>query len=88
MKTLQQTQNLGGVKQGEETVTDVVSQGGYSSVKVALQGMHFSSWTRNPKLDQPDDHGNWSLIRYEYWIRNLFRPTPHTIAMRMVGFLS
>ena len=39
---------IGGVKQGEETVTDVVSQGGYSSVKVALQGMHFSSWTEEP----------------------------------------
>ena len=48
MKTLQQTQNLGGVKQGEETVTDVVSQGGYSSVKVALQGMQISSWTEEP----------------------------------------
>ena len=39
---------IGGVKQGEETVTDVVSQGGYSSVKVALQGMQISSWTEEP----------------------------------------
>ena len=76
---------IGGVKQGEETVTDVVSQGGYSSVKVALQVCKSVVGPRNPKLDQPDDNGNWSLIRYEYWIRNLFRPNPRTIAMRMVG---
>ena len=39
---------IGGVKQIEETVTDVVSKGGYSSVKVALQGMQICSWTEEP----------------------------------------